>query len=199
MQEEEKTACRICLETTNNYDNPLISPCLCRGSQSHVHELCLNRWREINPRFGSSCQICSFRYRFSVRFPVIHDLLTEYITSVVVTAAIFIIAIIVDVKLMKKRESKISLLLMFLGFYAIAIYIIDFVENQHQDDFRFIILASDPTIAAIIGCKRLYYSMVTYFQYKFQVMARMLERGIEDVSQLHLHAGDVVVLHEENI
>jgi len=50
--------CRICLHS----DEPLISPCKCRGSLTYVHLSCLERW--LNENGQSSCELC--RYNFSV-------------------------------------------------------------------------------------------------------------------------------------
>ena len=49
---------------SNNYDNPLIRPCKCKGSMMYVHIDCLNRWRELSPRQESyvACDLCGYRY-----------------------------------------------------------------------------------------------------------------------------------------
>ena len=41
MSESNKTMCRICFSDECEKDNPLISPCKCSGSMSHVHIKCL--------------------------------------------------------------------------------------------------------------------------------------------------------------
>ena len=38
--------CRICFMTENTQNNPLISPCDCRGTLKYVHQNCLQHWRE---------------------------------------------------------------------------------------------------------------------------------------------------------
>ncbi|KAI7855703.1 hypothetical protein BDC45DRAFT_505687 [Circinella umbellata] len=50
--------------TFNNYDNPLIRPCKCKGSMMYVHIDCLNRWRELSPRQESyvACDLCGYQY-----------------------------------------------------------------------------------------------------------------------------------------
>lgn len=74
-QEElrEEKQCRICLDGVEAESElgRLIRPCLCKGSISHVHIKCLQRWRETGvlpstseTRFFS-CPNCKYRYRFS--------------------------------------------------------------------------------------------------------------------------------------
>ena len=45
-EREEPPQCRICFAGAEDATRGrLFSPCLCRGSMSHVHVECLNRWR----------------------------------------------------------------------------------------------------------------------------------------------------------
>ena len=51
--------CRICLEDDDEPDNPLIAPCICRGSAKYVHRECLQQWRCTNPGMAwSRCTVC---------------------------------------------------------------------------------------------------------------------------------------------
>lgn len=54
MSESNKTMCRICFSDEQEKDNPLISPCKCSGSMSHVHLKCLRQWlsRNENKKIG---------------------------------------------------------------------------------------------------------------------------------------------------
>jgi RING-variant domain len=55
--------CRICLDTDNPHD--LISPCLCKGHQKHVHQSCLKTWILITEKYEteiSACEVCRFRF-----------------------------------------------------------------------------------------------------------------------------------------
>lgn len=36
--------CRICLSESNDFENPLFSPCLCSGSLKFIHFKCLQTW-----------------------------------------------------------------------------------------------------------------------------------------------------------
>lgn len=40
----EHKVCRICLGEENERDDPLISPCKCAGTMSHIHLECLREW-----------------------------------------------------------------------------------------------------------------------------------------------------------
>ena len=40
----EATVCRICLGEEDDGTNPLISPCKCAGTMSHIHLACLREW-----------------------------------------------------------------------------------------------------------------------------------------------------------
>lgn len=51
--------CKICLEELNSENDPLISPCNCRGSIGHVHKKCLERW--VRESGNSHCKICNKR------------------------------------------------------------------------------------------------------------------------------------------
>lgn len=54
MSESTRTMCRICFSDEFEKDNPLISPCKCSGSMSHVHIKCLRQWlsRNENKKIG---------------------------------------------------------------------------------------------------------------------------------------------------
>lgn len=59
--------CRICMDETYNYDNPLLSVCKCDGSIKWVHLECLNKWRATSERNFDSCDICKFKYNLIKR------------------------------------------------------------------------------------------------------------------------------------
>ena len=64
-QEEYENFCRICFEENNYYDNRLISPCLCKGTQKFIHVECLKEWRQVNennPEKRDKCEICNFNF-----------------------------------------------------------------------------------------------------------------------------------------
>lgn len=53
--------CRICLQPDEDESNKCISPCLCRGTISKVHQICLESWlRQTN---FNGCEICSWKYK----------------------------------------------------------------------------------------------------------------------------------------
>lgn len=60
-------ACRICFDGEETPENPLISPCLCRGGSRYVHRACLQQWRTTNHRDDAfyQCEVCKFKYAYS--------------------------------------------------------------------------------------------------------------------------------------
>ena len=63
--EEYENFCRICFEENNYYENRLISPCLCKGTQKFIHTNCLKEWRRVNannPEKRDNCEICNFKF-----------------------------------------------------------------------------------------------------------------------------------------
>jgi len=59
-EEEDEEFCRFCFEEQTD-NNPLIAPCLCRGSQKWIHATCLVCWRERwppNTRRYTHCSVC---------------------------------------------------------------------------------------------------------------------------------------------
>jgi len=61
MEELASTMCRICLLEGSAEDDPLISPCDCKGSIQYVHVGCLRHW--IKGRLNLSENSTSFFYR----------------------------------------------------------------------------------------------------------------------------------------
>jgi hypothetical protein len=61
IPELSRTMCRICLTEGCSEDDPLISPCSCKGSIAHVHLGCLRHW--IRGRLNLSDDSTSFFYR----------------------------------------------------------------------------------------------------------------------------------------
>ncbi|KAG2445580.1 hypothetical protein HXX76_000192 [Chlamydomonas incerta] len=59
----EKT-CRICMEPETKKEDPLISPCLCKGSTRYIHRACLAKWRatKVGTQAHYRCEICHFEY-----------------------------------------------------------------------------------------------------------------------------------------
>lgn len=56
--------CRICYETAETLQNPLIEPCDCKGSLQHVHRKCLLRWVVLNEATPETvCRLCHTPYR----------------------------------------------------------------------------------------------------------------------------------------
>ena len=39
--------CRVCFEI-EQFDDPLLHPCLCNGTRKFIHKYCLQKWRKMN-------------------------------------------------------------------------------------------------------------------------------------------------------
>lgn len=61
--------CRICFELESS-ENPIISPCDCRGSIRYTHERCLKEWiLSKNPAPSSfSCDLCKIPVKMEIKF-----------------------------------------------------------------------------------------------------------------------------------
>jgi len=61
----EVPVCRFCFdEADRSQEGRLISPCLCSGSQAHVHVRCLRTWHDTTVKLsdGFRCQVCRQRF-----------------------------------------------------------------------------------------------------------------------------------------
>ena len=70
----EQKVCRICLGEENENINPLISPCKCAGTMSHIHLECLREWLNSKKSKKESdnvktycwkaleCELCKVRF-----------------------------------------------------------------------------------------------------------------------------------------
>ena len=63
--------CRICFENESTQENPLISPCLCRGTSKYVHKNCIQHWREVNNNttYFWKCRECNYDYNLTKPCP----------------------------------------------------------------------------------------------------------------------------------
>jgi len=67
----DEAECRICFETHSTQGNPLMHPCLCRGTSKWVHKACIQHWRDVNrggPYF-LKCNTCSHDYKLANLHP----------------------------------------------------------------------------------------------------------------------------------
>ena len=60
-ESDDERICRVC--RCDDADEPLFSPCLCRGSISYVHQDCLLQWLQVSGK--KACELCAYPYRFS--------------------------------------------------------------------------------------------------------------------------------------
>lgn len=63
--------CRICFDKETP-DNPLISPCSCKGTSLYIHKSCLNDWRHFNVdgEAWRKCMECHTEYTFHRKYPI---------------------------------------------------------------------------------------------------------------------------------
>ncbi|XP_039292732.1 E3 ubiquitin-protein ligase MARCHF2 isoform X2 [Nilaparvata lugens] len=57
---ESANFCRICHDFSDNGNEPLLSPCRCKGTLSLVHRSCLETWLAASD--SSYCELCGSRY-----------------------------------------------------------------------------------------------------------------------------------------
>lgn len=65
--------CRICFDGADAGE--LVTPCGCTGTQAHVHESCLLRWRKLQLVQGKTaaanrCEVCCHRYSAGLQQPM---------------------------------------------------------------------------------------------------------------------------------
>jgi RING-variant domain len=69
----ERKCCRICLDEEdegNDNDDPMIAPCMCKGSSKWVHRSCLDSWRTNEPdRAFAQCTECRYSYHLVASHP----------------------------------------------------------------------------------------------------------------------------------
>jgi hypothetical protein len=72
---EDIPECRICFEI-ESYDDPFISPCLCKGTSKYVHKSCLNTWRNFNREAEGwkMCMECHETYTLQYKYPMEKDI-----------------------------------------------------------------------------------------------------------------------------
>ena len=68
---EEKKECRICFDEGTD-DDPLISPCKCKGTSAYVHKSCLSNWRNFNRDRDAwnICMECHAEYIIARKYPI---------------------------------------------------------------------------------------------------------------------------------
>ncbi|KAI8580348.1 hypothetical protein K450DRAFT_238095 [Umbelopsis ramanniana AG] len=98
--------CRICLMLSNENDHqttafdPLIRPCLCKGSMAYVHLQCLQRWRKESLKNQFTCEVCHYQYNLQRPFwanVIGSSFLKIFITIVLVLAIIVVLSYLVKV------------------------------------------------------------------------------------------------------
>jgi RING-variant domain len=103
---EDIKKCRIGrMASTENYHetidfDPLIRPCLCKGSMAYVHLQCLQRWRKESFKNQFTCEVCHYQYNLQRPFwanVIGSPFLKIFITIVFVLAIIVVLSYLVKV------------------------------------------------------------------------------------------------------
>jgi len=91
--------CRVCYSSDFDGDQgPLLSPCMCNGSVSCVHQDCLNAWRLRGARGAtraSHCELCNFNYRYEMYRLSRAEAIGDLIRSAFLTKTTLIIGLVV--------------------------------------------------------------------------------------------------------
>lgn len=135
MENNEKE-CRICFDTQEEPHNRLITPCLCRGSQKYIHEVCLHQWRYSDPKFFDACPTCKFKYMSEIPW-YIEFLSTS--TAHTIIAWVFLLCIAYIMSLIRfKHETRESALKRWFIIVCIAfmfkdLYYTDLFDNNRPN------------------------------------------------------------------
>jgi len=65
IDNSDNNICRICLQSVNDINNPLISVCKCKGSMNVMHMDCLKSWLQFKVQCKESTKKMSVSYTTS--------------------------------------------------------------------------------------------------------------------------------------
>jgi hypothetical protein len=134
FQAEEDASCRICFQTNNTLENPLLSPCECTGSIKYIHAECIREWvksriQTKNTKYTRSyywsdlmCELCktslpsSVYYRdvkislISIEYPVRpYILLEEFSPDTITSCGMHIVTLEEGAKIHVGRSPDVHL------------------------------------------------------------------------------------------
>ena len=75
--EGSEKVCYVCFQSTDTKENPLVSPCMCKGDTKYIHVECLRRWHKTGNESEicavtsvlASCSVCKATYKTSLSLP----------------------------------------------------------------------------------------------------------------------------------
>jgi hypothetical protein len=103
----DNNSCRICLDNENLFSNPLISPCLCKGSMKYIHRECLNSWRKSNNKAYYMCDICKYEYKF-MRTTIANILRNELVIHIITLFTFIIISSLIGLFINRYHNIRLS-------------------------------------------------------------------------------------------
>ena len=159
--------CRLCFDSEQTPDNPLISPCKCRGSIEYIHKNCTINWiaRAHNSQNGKlfylKCSSCTETIFCEIITPIENEELPIiFIILICIYSYIILIMYIPALKYIfpNQRIYDISLGL----FYAFCIDIIAFISITLHINRRFMYFKRLP-LFKITVCGILYTFLLSLF------------------------------------
>ena len=61
--------CKICFDSGSQHD-PLLTPCLCKGTSAYVHGSCLYKWYQMDNERGLECSVCKYTFSIEHSYPL---------------------------------------------------------------------------------------------------------------------------------
>ncbi len=131
----ETKECRVCLSSEN--EKSLFSPCLCKGSQSYIHQECLLSMREINENFLYQCPTCKFRYKLSEPLFVKYMLKDEFQIFISLSLSFFLVFLVAGLLklIFISKKPKISYIRLAMSLIVTIGCPLMFYYNEQPEDF----------------------------------------------------------------
>lgn len=84
--------CRICFMPEITWEDELIAPCLCKGTNKWVHESCLNEWRKTSREHNTTCSTCKGKYEFAsiYIFAILYEIMAIFLQSIMYSARLLL-------------------------------------------------------------------------------------------------------------
>ena len=142
-------ACRFCFEGPET-NNPLVSPCDCKGSMKYVHVQCIKKWRinTTNPEWHYKCQLCLSDFEVFLRWQK-EDLPRDVLCLQILT----------------KRPIVLSFMLVYLHMTILSFVPILNPKQKLQPHAQPLTLKVHEIISSSLSLQELYYTNISYILY----------------------------------